>query len=167
MAVPLPMPALRQVPAEIFCTLGWIYGTLHTPTHQSLLDFLTLSGASIKLTRVRVPQEPDLLGFLDLRRDSISLIAPPRDATGAAAGAHGAVNTRDIACLFEESILRGSLEVPVGLRLSDYLRQEGPYLVLRHCMLTPFGATLNSPGAKTLDLAIVNLEQVVGVSETS
>lgn len=161
-----PMPVLRQVPAEILCTLGWVYGTLHMPAHQTLHEFLSLSGPSIKLTRVRVPREHEALNFLALRRQGISVIAPPMGEPTATTGPFGPTTTREIACLLSDEILRGSLQVPTGLRLSDYLRQEGPFLTLRRCLMAPYGATLQSPGAKTLDVALVNLEHLAGVSET-
>lgn len=160
------MPVLRQVPAEILCTLGWVYGTLHMPAHQTLHEFLSLSGPSIKLTRVRIPREHEALNFLALRRQGISVIAPPMGEPTATTGPFGPTTTREIACLLSDEILRGSLQVPTGLRLSDYLRQEGPFLTLRRCLMAPYGATLQSPGAKTLDVALVNLEHLAGVSET-
>ena len=161
-----PMPVLGQVPAEILCTLGWVYGTLHMPAHQTLHEFLALSGPSIKLTRVRVPREHEALNFLALRRQGISVIAPPMGEPTATTGPFGPTTTREVACLLRNEILRGSLQVPTGLRLSDYLRQEGPFLTLRRCLMAPYGATLQSPGAKTFDVALVNLEHVAGVSET-
>jgi hypothetical protein len=161
-----PMPVLRQVPAEMLCSLGWLYGTLHIPAHQSLDEFLALAGRSIKLTTVRVPGEHEPLSFLALRRESISLIAPPMG--GPIVGtAYGPTKPREIACLLGDSILRGTVEVPAALRLSDFLRLEGPFLTVRHGMLAPYGGTLQSPRAKTLELALVNLDHVAGVSETA
>jgi hypothetical protein len=161
-----PTPVLRQVPAEILCTLGWVYGTLHMPAHQTLHEFLALSGSWIKLTHVRVPREDGALHFLALRRQGISVIAPPMGEPTATTGPLGPATTREVACLLRNEILRGSLQVPAGLRLSDYLRQEGPFLTLRRCLMAPYGATLQSPGARTFDVALVNLEHLAGVSET-
>jgi hypothetical protein len=57
--------------------------------------------------------------------------------------------------------------VPMSLRLSDYLRHEGPLLTLRHCMLAPYGATLQSPGAKAFEAVLVDLDHVAAVAETA
>jgi len=161
-----PVPALRQVTVEILSTLGWLHGTLHVPVAQTLLDFFTLSSQLITATRVHVPHEPDLLGFVALRRDSITLIAPTLSGPLMQVPAsHGPTTPRDVACLLDHDVLRGQLDVTVNLRLSDHLRQHGPYLILRHCMLAPYGATLQSPESKTLEAAIVNLNRVAGVSE--
>jgi hypothetical protein len=162
----VPIPLLRQVPAEILCSLGWVYGTLHIPAHQTLHEFLALSGPSVKLTRVRVPGEADPVSFLALRRAGIAVIAPPMGEPLAGTVPFGPTRTREIACFLPDSTLRGRVEVPTSLRLSDYLRQEGPLLTLRHCMLAPYGATLQSPGAKALDVALVDLDHVAAVSET-
>lgn len=161
-----PTPVLRQVTVEILSTLGWLHGTLHVPVVQTLLDFFTLSSHLVTATRVRVPQESELLGFVALRRDSITLVAPTlAGPLLAVPGSHGPTTPRDVACLLDHGVLRGQLEVTVGLRLSDHLRQHGPYLVLRHCMLAPYGATLQSPESKTLEATLVNLNRVAGVSE--
>jgi hypothetical protein len=37
---------------------------------------------------------------------------------------------------------------------------------VRHGLLSAYGATLKSPDAKTLGLALINRDHIVGVSET-
>jgi hypothetical protein len=160
-----PPAVLRQVPAEIYCPLGWIQGTLHLPAHQSVDEYLALTGPSIKLTRVRIPREREPQQFLALRRDSVSLVVPVLGGPTLSSVAYGPMKSREIACLLPDSILRGSVEMPAALRLSDFLRLEGPFLAVRHGLLTPYGGTLDSPEAKTLQLALVNRDHIVGVSE--
>lgn len=161
----VPTPIFRRVPTELLCGLGWVYGTLHIPAHQALDEFLALSGPALKLTHVRVPGDSDPLKFLALRRDGISVIAPPMGGPVVTPGRYGPTSTRQIACLLGEGMLRGSVEVPATMRLSDFLRLDGPFLAVRHGLLAPYGATLHSPGAKTLDVALVNLDHVAGVSD--
>jgi len=161
-----PPAILRQVPIEIFCVLGWIQGVLHVPAHQSLDEYLALSGPSIKLTRVRIPRELEPQPFLALRRDSVSLVVPVMGGPVVSSGAYGPTKSREVACLLSDSVLRGVMEVPAALRLSDFLRMEGPFLAVRHGLLTAYGATLSSPDARTLDLALINRDHIVGVSET-
>ncbi|MGH7514865.1 MAG: DUF6812 domain-containing protein [Gemmatimonadales bacterium] len=160
-----PTPVLRQMPAEILCPLGWIQGTLHLPAHQSLDEYLALSGPSIKLTRARIPRESEPQQFLALRRDSISLVVPVWGGPVVASVAYGPTKRREIACLLPDRILRGSVEMPAALRLSDFLRLEGPFLAVRDGLVTPYGATIESPEAKTLELVLVNRDHIVGVSE--
>lgn len=163
----VPAPLFRQLQAELLCGLGWVYGTLHIAAHQTLDEFLALSGPLLKLTHVRVPHEPDVLGFLALRRDGISVIALPLGGPVGHPARYGRTSPRQIACLMGDGMIRGTVEVPVGMRLSDFLRLDGPFLPVRHGLLTPYGATLNSPQAKALEVALVNLDHVAGVSETA
>lgn len=160
-----PPPVLRQMPAEVLCSLGWIHGTLHLAAHHSLDEYLALTGPSIKLTRVRIPQEPEAQQFLALRRDSISLVVPVMGGPVVTSVAYGPTKRREIACLLPDRILRGSVDMPAALRLSDFLRLEGPFLAVRDGLLTPYGATINSPDSKSLELALVNRDHIVGVSE--
>lgn len=161
-----PPSVLRQVPIEILCGLGWLQGTIHVPAHQSLDEYLVLSGPSIKLTQVRIPRELESQPFLALRRETVSLVVPVMGDPFVSSVAYGPTKNRDIACLLPDSILRGVMEVPAAFRLSDFLRVEGPFLAVRHGFLTAYGATLKSPGAKTLNLALVNRDHIIGVSET-
>jgi len=62
-------------------------------------------------------------------------------------------------------VLRGTLDVLANIRLSDDLERRAHLIVLRRCMLAPYGGTLNDPAARALPIAIVNLSQAVGVSE--
>ena len=160
-----PLPLFRQIPAEILCTLGWIYGVLHAPAHQTLDEFLALAGPSLRLTGVRIPSEAESLKFLALRCDSISVITPSLGAAVTQTGRYGVTSTRQVACLLGEGMLRGSVEVPEGMRLSDFLRLDGPFLPVRHGLLAPYGATIQSAAAKAMDVALVNLDHVAGVSE--
>jgi hypothetical protein len=121
-----PPPILRQMPADILCSLGWIQGTLHLPAHQSLDEYLALSGPSIKLTRAHIPREPEPQQFVALRRDSISLVVPVMGGPVMTSAAYGPTKQREIACLLPDRILRGSVQMPAALRLSDFLRLEGP-----------------------------------------
>ena len=60
----------------------------------------------------------------------------------------------------------GTLNVLAHLRLSDDLERRRPLIVLRHCVLAPYGGTLNAPTARSLATVIVNLSQAIGVSES-
>jgi hypothetical protein len=65
---------------------------------------------------------------------------------------HGPTTTRDVAFPLDDGVLRGQVEVTANLRLSDHLRQHGPYNVLRQGMLAPYGGTLLSSGSKVATL---------------
>ena len=164
----LAAPPLRQVSAEVLTPVGWMTGTFRVPPQQPFLDFLTLGTLGVqilKFTRVRVPNEPDPGPFVALRRESVILVVPTLSKDLIEAPDGGFTRARDVACLLPAGVLRGSLDVLANIRLSDDLERRAHLIVLRRCMLAPYGRTLNDPAARALPIAIVNLSQAVGVSE--
>jgi hypothetical protein len=158
-------PELRKVPVELLCPVGWLSGMFHVPVHQTLVEFLSLTQQQVKLTRVRVPNEPGQRAFVALRRAAIILVAPSLDEGVEARPDPGYTANREVACLLPSGILRGSLAVLLNLRLSDHLQQQGQLLTLRRCLLTPYGQTALSPDARSLSTVIVHLDQILGISE--
>jgi len=165
-AAPAPVkPELRKVPVEMLCAMGWMSGVVHVPVHQTLVEFLTMATRLVKVTRVRVPLEPDPRPFVALQREAITLVAPSLDSAVAPAEDRGFTAERPVACLLASGVLRGYLAVLLNMRLSDHLQQHSPLIILRHCLLTPYGHTAKSPGARSFSTVIVNLNAVLGVSE--
>ena len=168
MATAAPIASLRHVTADVLTPVGWMNGTFKVPPQQPFLDFLTLGtlGAQIiKFTRVRVPNEADVVPFVALTRESVILVAPSLSRDLIEAEDRGFTRSREVACLLTAGVLRGSLDVLANVRLSDDLERRGHLIVLRHCVLAPYGGTLNAPSARSLPTAIVNLSQAIGVSE--
>jgi len=163
---PIPFPQLRQVGVEALTSLGWVQGTLHLPMHQTLLEFLRLAHDLVKVTRVRLPGEPQPLPFVAIRPEAITLIVPTLEQALVEPPGHlGMTAPRPVMCLLSQGQLRGTLDVITGMRLSDQLRQYGDFMVLRHCLLAPYGETLNSPQARSFTTAVVSLRQAAGVAE--
>ena len=170
MATATPIaPRLRQVTAEVLTPVGWMNGTFRVPPQQPFLDFLTLGTLGVqilKFTRVRVPNEPDPVPFVALRRESVILVVPSLSKDLIEASDEGGfTRAREVACLLPVGVLRGTLDVLANIRLSYDLERRAHLIVLRRCMLAPYGGTLNDPAARALPIAIVNLSQAVGVSE--
>ena len=152
----------------MLCPLGWIHGTLHVPEEASLLEFLATPTPIIPLTQVRVPRELEIVPFMALHREAMTLVAPVlAQELVDRPSRPGQTATRDVACFLPRGILRGSLEVPLNLRLSDHLRELGEFLVLRHGMLTDYGETLRSPSARALHVVLVRRSRAVGMAEWS
>ncbi|HEX2218843.1 MAG TPA: hypothetical protein VHG35_08565 [Gemmatimonadales bacterium] len=158
-------PRLRKVPVEALTSLGWLNGTLHVPSHLALSEFLALGTQPLKLTEAQVPNETERLAFVALRRDAVVLVSPALADEGEGAEASAYTTDLAVACLLPMGILRGTLRVIYNLRLSDHLQQTGHLLSLHRCLLAPYGGTANSPGARGLHAAIVNLNHAVGISE--
>ena len=134
------MPSLRKVTANVLTDLGWLHGTFHLPPHQSLVDFLAPGVHVIKFTHVQLPQTTGLIPFVALRREAIVLIEPTLgDDLVETAGSTGRTSPRDVICLLTAGQVRGTLEVLVNVRVSDYLRQQASLIVLRRCILRPTG----------------------------
>jgi hypothetical protein len=157
-------PRLRKVPVDLLTDLGWLNGTFHVPSHLALSEFLALGSHALKLTGATVPDEAERLAFVALRRDAVVLVAPAL-AEEADAEASGYTTDLQVACLLPKGMLRGSLRVMYNLRLSDHLQQAGHLVTLNRCLLAPYGGTANSPGARGLHTAIVNLNHALGISE--
>lgn len=158
-----PNGGLRKVAADLLTPLGWVSGTLHVPSHLPLEEHLAFGRHDLKLTSVTVPDEPDRLRFLALRRDAVLLVAPALAEEEAPASPFSA--PRQVTCLLPNAVLRGTLEVFTNLRLSDHLQQQGPVVTMRRCLFGPYGGTAHSAGARSLATAVVNLSRVIGISE--
>jgi hypothetical protein len=158
-------PRLRNVPVDVLTNLGWLTGTLHVPSHLALSDFLALGSHALKLTGAAVPNEVERLSFVALRREAVVLVAPALAEEGEAAEPSGYTSDLQVACLLPMGILRGTLRVIYNLRLSDHLQQAGHLLTLHRCLLAHYGGTANSPGARGLHTAIVNLNHALGIAE--
>ena len=163
---PTDLPPLRRVTANILTGLGWLHGTFHLPPHQSLVDFLAPGVQVIKFTHVQLPQTIELIPFVALRREAVVLIEPTLgDDLVETAGSTGRTSPRDVICLLTAGQVRGTLEVLVNVRVSDFLRQQASLIVLRRCIFAPYGEAENSPKARQMGCVIVNLSAAIGVAE--
>jgi hypothetical protein len=156
--------ALRRTEVEILVPGGWVQGTLAVPAAQTLTDFLRAAGAFLKLADCRLPGTPGPVGFLALQRESIRLLAPaaPPDEVETG-GAGGITSPWRISCLFDQGVLEGRLDFLVNLRLSDYLRQQAGYLVVRDGEWRPID---DRDGRRRWPVVVVNPGQVLGIVES-
>ena len=115
---------------------------------------------------MQLPSTSDVIPFIALRRESIVLIEPTlSDEMIETAGSLGRTTPRDVACLLASRQVRGTLEVLVNVRVSDFLRQQASLLVMRRCTYCPYGEPPDSAKARSLGTVIVNLSAAVGVAE--
>jgi hypothetical protein len=162
----LDPPSLRKVTANVLTDLGWLHGTFNVPPHQSLVDFLAPGAQVIKCTRVQLPQATEAIPFVALRREAVTLIEPTlTDEMVETPGSIGRTSSRDVTCLLRGGRLRGSLEVLVNVRVSDFLRQQANLIVMRHCIFAPYHEAEDSLKARRLGTVVVNLSAAVGVAE--
>ncbi len=159
-------PSLLPVRAQVLTPLGWLQGTFNVPRNQSLMDFLSPGVQVLKFTRVRLPRGTETIPFVGLRRESVHLIEPSiEEDLIETPGSMGRTTPRSVGCLLPAGEVRGTLEVLVNVRVSDYLRQQANLLVLRNCTFTPEGAASGSSDVRRLRTVLVNLAASVGVAE--
>jgi hypothetical protein len=157
---------LRKVSATVLTPLGWLRGTFHISPTQSLLDFLAPVTPVIKFTDVELPGAKRRIPFVALQRDSITMIEPTlSDDLIEPVGSGGRTSPHDVVCLLPGGELRGTLQVLVNVRVSDFLRQQSSFLVFRRCIYAPYNEPDDSPRARQLLTALVNLSRSIGVAE--
>jgi hypothetical protein len=115
---------------------------------------------------VLLPGAREPIPFVGLRRESVSVIEPTQpDEPVEVPGSVGRTTPREVGCLLPVGLLRGVLEVLVNVRVSDYLRQQPNFVVLRRCTLTNYGEPADAPRGRKMATAVVNLAQTLGVAE--
>ena len=156
------LPPLRRIAVEILVPGGWVQGTISTPAAQSLTDFLNGAGTFLKLADCRLPGETSSVGFFALHREAVRLVAPGAAEQVEPEGAGGITSPWRISCLFDQGILDGRLDFLVNLRLSDYLRQQAGYLVVRDGVWRARGEEMG----RQWPVVIVNPGQLLGIVES-
>jgi hypothetical protein len=160
-------PNLRDVPAEVLTPSGWISGTIVLPERQSLVDHLAKSGPFLKLTAVRLPGRAQLVPFFALQAATTVLVVPAVESRLEGEPGHAAFTALPVTFLLTGGVLDGKLAVPSNLRLSDHLRTQTGFVVVRDAQWTPHrSAGEPQPDARrTLPCVLVNASLVIGVEE--
>ncbi|HET8623790.1 MAG TPA: hypothetical protein VFM14_09535 [Gemmatimonadales bacterium] len=155
----------RRVEADVLLPAGWLMGTFVVPETQSLQDFLEHAGAFLKLTDARVPGHVEIVPFFAVQRGAVELIAPRQpDDRIETPGSAGHTAPWSISCLFHRGAVHGSLDFLMNLRLSDYLRQQTGFLLLRDASWVSVD-TGRDDAPRQWPMAFVNVPQVNGISE--
>jgi hypothetical protein len=156
-------PAFRRSEVEVLVPGGWVRGTLSIPSSQSLTDFLNSAGTFLKLADCRLPGETHPVGFFALQRDAIRFLAPVASPDQIETeGTGGITSPWRISCLFDQGRLDGRLDFLVNLRLSDYLRQQAGYLVIRDAVWKPGQAREDG---RRWPVVVVNPGLLLGIVE--
>ena len=170
-ATPKQMPAyrpnLRDVPAEVLTPSGWIGGTIVLPERQSLVDHLTKAGSFLKLTAVRLPGRAQLVPFFALQAAATLLVVPGVESRLESEPPNVVYTSLPVTFLLGGGVLDGRLAVPSTLRLSDHLKAQSGFIVVRDAMWTPHrgGGEPHADARRTLPIVLVHAALVVGVEE--
>ena len=160
-------PAQRWVSVDVLTTAGWARGTLVLPQIQALLDFIAGAGAFLKLVNAQLPQLVEPQSYMALKCESVLLIAPAVGNEKVEIDAPGAsMAPLNVVCLLEDGVLEGTLNFLVNLRLSDFLRHQTGFLVVRDATWTAAPRTGQPPAApRKFPVTLVNASRIVAITE--
>jgi len=161
-------PDLRKIPARIHTLAGRISGNLHVLVAHSIVDHLDYAGNFLTLTDVLLPGHTQPMPFFALQRSAALAVIPdaPEDAL-ALAGAPADSRPHAVACLLEQGVLNGTLDLPRGIRVSDHLVASAGFLVVRNCTLGTSGGASEAFSVEMTPIVLVNAARVIGVAEMS
>ena len=158
----------RQIPVEarMFTSRGWMTGTLRTVAGQTMMDFIEHSHRFITFTAVQIAGYDQAIDYLSFQREAIGVMLPPdgQEWRARPPGNEGQFKTVRVLLLFEQGAVRGCLEIPARVRVSDFFMNRDGFVQVTqsHVRLPdPQGQRTNELHA----LALVNTSHVVGVSE--
>ncbi|MFN8012405.1 MAG: pentapeptide repeat-containing protein [Holophagaceae bacterium] len=158
-------PPLKQIPALIFTTAGWIRGTFHVPVMHGFMDYLQRSGELLKLTDVTLPHLKKQLDFFGLRRISALMIIPDcEEELLSLPMIMGKNDTFTASFLLESGSVTGNVTIEADIRISDYLNQSR-FLVLRDTIVGSHGGTGGKGQSARFPLLILNSHGIIGTSE--
>lgn len=150
--------------ARMYTRRGWMSATLRLTPEQPMIDFLERAHLFITMTSVQFDAYEQKIEYLSFQRAAIGLmLAPPGTSHKQRVGDPTFKQTR-VLCLFEQGAVRGVLEIPPRVRVSDYFMNREGFVQLTgaHVRLP------NAEGERTNEahsIALVNTAHIMGVSE--
>jgi hypothetical protein len=162
MAVSPQAQQSRDLSVELYTEGGWISGTLVVPKIQSLLAFVNRPEPFLKLSRVKIGSSGETLGFLSLQKGRVLLLVPIDAEERELQEFQVGTESHAIVALIGGGVVRGQVETPAKMRLSDYLMKNQGFMPLRGC-----SASLRTSGDTRTELprALLNGAAVIGISE--
>jgi hypothetical protein len=166
-------------PASVSTTTFRIYGQVHTPPQADLASVLNHSRPFFPMTDCKIykpglesPPAPELKmtesDFLIVPKENVLWLAEPE-----ADDLEVRRSYRNLYLLYSDYILKGEVNVPINLRISDFLTRavaEKPFQYLyRVEVRLPQGGVsiMDSKVGGRLEVALVNLRKVSGFYDIS
>lgn len=156
-------PPQREIPAEILSTAGWIRGNFMLPGMRIFSEYLNHPHDFFKLKSVVLPGLENQIPFFALHRDSVIFVVVKPD-NGILAPTERK-RPADVSCAFVGGVISGTLNLPAGVRVSDFLHQKQNFFHLTDCTVflrSPAGA---NEIRRDIPVVIINTRRVIGVSE--
>jgi hypothetical protein len=150
------------LPVRVHTPVGWIGGRLAMPEGQRVTEHLDHSGSHLRLVEVALPGRATLADFFALRRDAAILVVPETEIE---LERRDGATAHSVICLYDEGTLHGTLHLPPGVRLSDYLMTTTGYVAVTDCRLRGRGGDYTRE--QRMPVVFVNPSRVIGFSERS
>jgi hypothetical protein len=164
-AEPTPVREIRLVPARILTEGGWLVGKMHVAAEWRLINFINNAPEFFSIADTVIEGRPRVFPLFTLQRAAIQFIVVESDPDKEID--HNARNQIEhpIACLLRNGVLLGRLNVPRGVRLSDFLSRQKGFLLLKEVHFH-----LQNPWEKRVidhrePFVLLNSDAVVGISE--
>jgi hypothetical protein len=156
-------PPQRSVDATIFTIAGPMRGAFLVPALRIFVEYLNYQQDFIKLKDVTLPGVEKTVPFFALQRDSVIFIIPSAVDAIVPAGTREP-RTASVSCAFPGGALSGSLHLPQGVRVSDFLLQKAYFFPMFDCTsyVRAGGQTKSTPDIR---IALVNSRRMIGISE--
>lgn len=156
-------PPQKAVEASVFTSAGWMRGAFLVPALRIFAEYLNHQQEFLKVRNAILPGVDHPLPFFALRRDSIIFMVPSgEDMIVSPEGRQP--RSADISCAFNSGAISGTLHLPQGVRVSDFLLQKAHFFPLFRCTAyIRSGSHLKA--TPDLQIALVNARNVIGVSE--
>lgn len=155
-------PPQREIEGQILSTVGWIKGSFMLPAMRVFAEYLNHPHDFFKLKNVTLPGLEAQIPFFALQRDSVILVLV--DAGEGVLGSYDRRRPADVSCAFNGGVVSGTLHLPQGVRVSDFLLQKQRFFHLTDCTVFVRSAG-TSDVRRNQPVAIVNARRVIGVSE--
>ena len=160
-------PKQRTVKARILTEAGWIQGCFNIPHNALFLDYMNRPITFDNLTQVTV--EPYRLSseFLMLQRRAIILIQFLEDVPELLDRFAENTAPRQIFCLLDKGIIRGSLALLRNIRVSDHFNNRRGFVLLSQCRSL---LALPLPEGKKESqhpVLLLNTDYILGVSDST
>jgi hypothetical protein len=159
-------PRQRTVSATVLTTAGWLTCNFHVLEKATLLEQIDSVEEFYKVTDASVVGVDTTVEFLALQRDAIELIVPTNEPDGLLAATMPKSQTDEVFVLFDQGVLQGSLRWLENVRLSDFVKRQDGFILLRDCTIRLGHVLEGDFRVEEAPAALVNVNHIVGISET-
>jgi hypothetical protein len=128
---------------------------------QGLREYLDSSPGIIKLQSVQLMTRGVSVPFFAIQKSAITFIVPLQHDDHLEATTYAETRRHLVTCWLPSGVIDGHLELPIGVRLSDYLSNHQEFVTLTNCTMR----ALSGEVVERYAVLLVNAHSLVGISE--